>query len=151
MNKFIINEICVREPIIYHLSNNSSTIAYIVKNPFGNCQTYTIGYFNNVLDLQQQESIDVLKLIQQKIGKSQLLVDINNNRIEYLRRLFPDTEIKVNSTYVNNTGTHMTIFLIHTRTIPNLLTTKQKEEKELKELENLAKLEKLTHELEISF
>jgi hypothetical protein len=88
-------------------------------NPFGNCQIYSVSYMSSLLsdNLCDSDTIKILKQIDKKSGKTQLICDIYRTYESKLEKLFPQEDIMFKSQYRNSTGNLMTIYMIHTKTL----------------------------------
>lgn len=85
------------------------------QSPTNNCQLASIASFNNTVDyVNSPESlIHVLKCFSQLASKRIMLVDLNYNQAQKLRRLLADTKmIILDNPYTSTNGSKMTIFLI---------------------------------------
>lgn len=83
--------------------------------PTNNCQLASVASFNNTVDnvSSTEALVHVLKCFSQLASKRIMLVDLNYNQAQKLRRLLADTKmIILDSPYTSTNGSKMTIFLI---------------------------------------
>lgn len=112
------------EGLMYSLRYGSEWISTIYRAPTSNCQIYSIGGIQEILS-KKDSTFDILKIIQNKISKTQLLVDIYDNKEEEngdyyskaIESIFKEEDIIFKTPYINNTGSTMTMYLLHTRNL----------------------------------
>lgn len=111
--KATINDGCNRS--ICHIE----TDAILNDEPFGNCQTYSIAYLCCLLRYlsSKNERIKVLKEIDQKAKKNQLICDISREFESDLEECFPREDLIFKNQYVNNTKNLMTIYMYNTKSL----------------------------------
>lgn len=114
---------------ILEIKNTDKMQEYIIiasYNPFGNCQIYSIGYFNNLFKERYKSiALDILLNIQSICGKNQLIIDIYERYIPNLlaMEIFDPKDIKIQSKYINTVyNSKMVVLLIDTRNLKSKIT-----------------------------
>lgn len=92
-------------------SNGYSANISLIYSPFGNCQNFSIAYFNNILSTFSNE--DVTKAVQicsARVDKHLLLIDVATIYTVRIEKIF--TNIVFKNDYVSTNNSYMTIFMI---------------------------------------
>lgn len=88
-------------------------------SPFGNCQNFSVIYFNNILKYAaDDEVIEVVKYMKERTGKRLMLLDVHTKHSERIEKIFSD-RIKFKQDYVNtySDGNKMTLYSIDTENL----------------------------------
>ena len=89
----------------------------LYESPFGNCQTFTIGNAFKLKRYNKEEVIELFKLIYDKFGRQQVLVDLKEEHNEETLKAIEHIIINKYSTpYVSTNGSHMNLNLIQLKT-----------------------------------
>ena len=97
-------------PSSFCLTNTYGGDFYISSTPFSNCQIFTIGQFEAVINNSKIQ--DILTLIQKFIQKNQLMVDVVRGYEEKVEKIIPLEFINFKQQYENTSGSSMTMYLI---------------------------------------
>lgn len=89
----------------------------IIINPFGNCQIFSIAWFNYFLrDCNNNEFIDNLKYCNELIGKKNiLLIDIKDNELDILKEYIKKSQYTLKNMimfikpYISTNGSRMNL------------------------------------------
>lgn len=100
-------------------NNRMPSSSYIIKSPFANCQTYSIGNFYSTFlrDYNITVSLAMLKEIQKRIGKSQFLVDIKTEFKPLFFKLFPKEDVIFITDYISSNKSEMSLILVNTKSL----------------------------------
>jgi len=89
----------------------------LYESPFGNCQTFTIGSAFKLKNCNKEEIIELFKLIYNKFGRQQVLIDLKEEHNEETLKAIEHIIINKYSTrYVSTNGSHMNLNLIQLKT-----------------------------------
>lgn len=98
------------------ISNNlkySSKICKANFSPTDNCQFYSIGSIALIMD--QNNPIEILSIIYMFFKKRQILIDIRDDQLHLLEKVFDNDDYNLKSHYKNTTGTDMCMCLVSTK------------------------------------
>lgn len=100
--------------INYHLKLNGFYRACLTTSPTGDCQTYSIGNICEILQLSGY--MDILKEIDSRANKNQLLVNIidNTRPNDIFKEIFKDN-IVIHQLYESTNRTMMNMYLVKTQ------------------------------------
>lgn len=85
----------------------------LYESPFGNCQTFTIGNAFKLKHYNKEEVIELFKLIYDKFGRQQVLIDLKEEHNEETLKAIEHIIVNKYSTrYVSTNGSHMNLNLI---------------------------------------
>lgn len=88
----------------------------ITITPVNNCQTFSIGMFENYLAYASNlEDIDrLIKTLRETLSfnRRQCIVDVRSMHAETIRQIFPPERIIVDAPYSSTNGSSMNLFLI---------------------------------------
>ena len=89
----------------------------LYESPFGNCQTFTIGSAFTLKNCNKEEIIELFKLIYDKFGRQQVLIDLKEEHNEETLKAIEHIILNKYSTpYVSTNGSHMNLNLIQLKT-----------------------------------
>lgn len=95
----------------------SSVKMQLYESPFGNCQTFTIGNAFKLKLYNKEEVIELFKLIYDKFGRQQVLIDLKEEDNEKTLKAIEHIILNKYSTpYVSTNGSHMNLNLIQLKT-----------------------------------
>ena len=97
------------------LNNN----IYVTKYPTGNCQMWSISYFNALI-INYENTKELLVEIYKRVIKNMLLIDINRSIEEPTIKLFGKRIIS-NTPYRSTNGSDMNLMLIDTKEFINFI------------------------------
>jgi hypothetical protein len=88
---------------------------YFLESPFGNCQTFSIKFFDKLLENCKDENIlqHVLEFsTREDISCKQLAIDVHAVYKTRIEKIFADNKFLVKQEYENSNGTAMLLCLI---------------------------------------
>ena len=106
-----------REVLDNHLQvfQNEYDNTYIIKDPFSNCQTYSLSGVDVILSKGVDAAKEVFKKSYEIISKNQIIVDVSAKYLNRLEEVFPnEADWILKAPYRNSTGSFMVICIIKT-------------------------------------
>ena len=87
----------------------------VIENPTGNCQLFSVKYFNDALRMSDSDEMmkNIIRDFKALASKPQMLVDVDQSYEGRLDKLFRPEQFLVKSKYTNGTGSNMMICVIN--------------------------------------
>lgn len=100
--------------IRYDIKVSNVICAHMYLSPTGDCQTYSIANVDQIL--AKPNALDIFKVVQLKVGKKQLLMNVREDDAAYkqLKKLFKG-DIIIEQPYTSTRDSSMCMFLVNTR------------------------------------
>lgn len=107
---------------------NKGDVFYTCPSPTGNCQVYSISYFNNIISLfnSLEDRVDMLSIAQRSSGKMLVTLDVNEKFAPNVEEIYGTENIVFKNPYTSTNNSKMIMYLINTVKIRDYISLKQK-------------------------